>query len=1807
MEAFQKVRSLAFGSDCQRKGCAHVSAFNDTDVTHLTSRGRNISFWSLGAHAAFWRTIKAAWEKSVQRSNGRNATASHLPKQNEAGRRSNAPRKQQDPLRNIKLACGDSTPEHVKATVLRVVIAPQKLSNDSCPPSAGANSPSCEAAIRLQALSPPPIVMAGIYQDALAQLLRSEACALCIENDSSAEGGLSTGPFFAVKGHIERIAVAEKSVWSSQGLVVSCHSALSGESWGSTELPAKVAHLDLPTDTSILCAVAESDGTVDSMNVVKLVQQADHGIVCSHIGQVDGIVKRIIQSPNKSKLLVAYTGLQFAAGDQCRILTMKYVGDGDSGETALVYKFRSHDERFSDAFWLSEQEILVLVQTATTESQVLYFNAVKPGKGFHLQHIYRDVPSLDCFVPSGHLHLADFCDSSLQAFARCGTKIYRFTWTAIKQLESVSSSDRANTSTFVAREIGSYKAVPACESTLWVAIQSEGSLSLQLSVPKEAHENYLRIPTHQLSSLDFLESERQAMLHDDRPQRASVVRLTRRKEWIATAAEPKLRASTTISQLGQRVAQRHSHLNQRTAAKSQRTTFQELRELESISDFDVVRVPGVVPTSINLQDRLLILSNSQRCTVPSRMRVSLRCRPLLQSELLRDALPVIKCSQDSVLVERYASYVERKIFKFDSVFGPESSQHHLFCAEVQPVLALALKGLPCTIFAYGQTGTGKTFSLEGHHSSLSALFSDTSACGGLLPKGAGIVPRTIKYLFDMASAAGCSIKLEIMNVEIYKEQTSDLLRTFNGVIEPDKSVVQQGQACSPTRGVLAMPPIAARTATYSAASKAKSAILASSALPRARLKSGGTLRANVNEQADPAAVQRVIIHDCSSIQQAAQGMPVSGAKKVVITAFSEAIRLMKYAHDQRHTAGTLMNERSSRSHAIMSIGFTFTGNADQEQSTTGHINLVDLSGSENIKRSGAAGVRKEEASLINQGLLSLGRVIQALADRHVHVPFRESKLTRLLRPSLNGDSACLMLLAVSPSSTDADETVATMNYANTAKTILVRPKTVGAEHQIAAPPALHPVAQTLCTSHHRSGPSRSRVPVLPSGPHSFTAAGLTAQALLPVARQDIEAVLQGNNVHGTSLASAVAIDRITVRNSAARQLLLGTTTRSGLLSAPVAWQPVKRRRESSVWVQQFVLEKASASWLSMQLPVLQCESGDVHCGSMPIATVQACIQIFRAFDSSGRACLSLPDMRKLHFHVRSWALKATAAEETARLCNAGGLQMPSLQELLREAVSAMRGLPAEKIEELTAWISDINMQDGFHFSSGVDFYMALLDLAPQLAKNRAANQVVSQVSKHPAKSDANLAYRLLMKKLQKLAIRAVAEFAAGPAPVPPVHLVEPGHSAPLPQATAAAAVCTLKDEDKDATNAWWSGSTPPSSVDSAPKQLPHALDDKASLGPGASFWARLHAPPDSSIKASLSRVVNRKKDALFTFALRFGLHRRLQASMQALAAEFADFSEHSVRSTDMMTLPRFLAYIQDLAVMDPVSCHAFFRCFNFSAASDFDALSHSSAETMKGHDLGRATAGVQHGKHSASPPHNPGRGNGVRWGQGSRAASEAGGAGRKAWGRLRKLVADHDEGLLAAHQWLRENRMGVDQSIIAAYEQLLYQFHCLSGPFMRSYGGAEAAVRADAPLSEGMLKVLGAPDNGTGESRRGPLHTYGTSIASEGLSRCEYSHLHPSELAVLSHLASAELALPSHAGTTRPAIAKWVIVDQSRIASLRRGIFAQLKHCEALLEQGAREGRAHQGSPAAAAGVRSNDAGDSASSMGTTSTSPESS
>ncbi|URD89170.1 KISc [Musa troglodytarum] len=352
------------------------------------------------------------------------------------------------------------------------------------------------------------------------------------------------------------------------------------------------------------------------------------------------------------------------------------------------------------------------------------------------------------------------------------------------------------------------------------------------------------------------------------------------------------------------------------------------------------------------------------------VQVLLRCRPFNEDELRNNAPQVVTCNdyqREVSVTQTIAGKQFDRVFTFDKVFGPSAKQRDLYDQAVVPIVNEVLEGFNCTIFAYGQTGTGKTYTMEGE------CRKAKSGPKGQLPADAGVIPRAVKQIFDTLESQNAEYSVKVTFLELYNEEITDLLAP-----EELSKITLEDKQKKP--------------------------------LPLMEDGKGGVL--------------------------------VRGLEEEIVTSADEIFSLLERGSAKRRTAETLLNKQSSRSHSLFSITIHIKEATPEgeELIKCGKLNLVDLAGSENISRSGARDGRAREAGEINKSLLTLGRVITALVEHLGHVPYRDSKLTRLLRDSLGGRTKTCIIATVSPSVHCLEETLSTLDYAHRAKNIKNRPE-----------------------------------------------------------------------------------------------------------------------------------------------------------------------------------------------------------------------------------------------------------------------------------------------------------------------------------------------------------------------------------------------------------------------------------------------------------------------------------------------------------------------------------------------------------------------------------------------------------------------------------------------------------------------------------------------------------------------------------------------------------------------------------------------
>uniref|UniRef100_A0A8C9T3H0 Kinesin family member 21A n=1 Tax=Scleropages formosus TaxID=113540 RepID=A0A8C9T3H0_SCLFO len=364
----------------------------------------------------------------------------------------------------------------------------------------------------------------------------------------------------------------------------------------------------------------------------------------------------------------------------------------------------------------------------------------------------------------------------------------------------------------------------------------------------------------------------------------------------------------------------------------------------------------------------------------SSVRVALRIRPQLAREKIEGChiCTFVTPAEPQVVLGK------DKAFTYDYVFDMDTKQETIYANCTEKLIEGCFEGYNATIFAYGQTGSGKTYTMG------------TGFDVSIEEEELGIIPRAVGHLFKgmeerraAAREQGHPVpefKISAQFLELYNEEVLDLFDS--------------------TRDI-----------------------------------EGRKQKSNIK------------IHE-----DANGGIYTMGVTTRTVTSEAEMMQCLKLGALSRTTASTQMNVQSSRSHAIFTIHLCQVrvctpdppdmetdnrmadGSSDMNEfeTLTAKFHFVDLAGSERLKRTGATGDRAKEGISINCGLLALGNVISALGDRSkraTHVPYRDSKLTRLLQDSLGGNSQTVMIACISPSDRDFMETLNTLKYANRARNI----------------------------------------------------------------------------------------------------------------------------------------------------------------------------------------------------------------------------------------------------------------------------------------------------------------------------------------------------------------------------------------------------------------------------------------------------------------------------------------------------------------------------------------------------------------------------------------------------------------------------------------------------------------------------------------------------------------------------------------------------------------------------------------------------
>jgi len=327
---------------------------------------------------------------------------------------------------------------------------------------------------------------------------------------------------------------------------------------------------------------------------------------------------------------------------------------------------------------------------------------------------------------------------------------------------------------------------------------------------------------------------------------------------------------------------------------------------------------------------------------PHEESIKVCCRFRPQNNLERQQSGKICCDVPEIGTTVYVPSTDHT-FVYDRVFRWDAAQKEVYDYAAKPIINAVLRGFNGTVFAYGQTASGKTYTMEGPDIEDQVY--------------QGVIPRMVWSIFDGIYHADEHIEflVKVSIVEIYNERIRDLL-------DPKKDNLK--------------------------------------------------------------------VHE-----DKARGVFIGEVTESYVGCEQEIFEAMRAGHYNRSMAVTNMNEHSSRSHLIFMLTVE-QKNLHDRSVKVGKLHLVDLAGSEKVAKTGASGERLDEAKNINRSLSALGNVINALTDKkYTHVPYRDSKLSRVLQESLGGNAKTSLIITCSPSVFNEQETVSTLRFGQRAKMI----------------------------------------------------------------------------------------------------------------------------------------------------------------------------------------------------------------------------------------------------------------------------------------------------------------------------------------------------------------------------------------------------------------------------------------------------------------------------------------------------------------------------------------------------------------------------------------------------------------------------------------------------------------------------------------------------------------------------------------------------------------------------------------------------
>ncbi|KAK3425624.1 hypothetical protein EUGRSUZ_F02228 [Eucalyptus grandis] len=327
--------------------------------------------------------------------------------------------------------------------------------------------------------------------------------------------------------------------------------------------------------------------------------------------------------------------------------------------------------------------------------------------------------------------------------------------------------------------------------------------------------------------------------------------------------------------------------------------------------------------------------------------VAVRVRPFAAEETFNGTFWKIEDNRIS-LHRPHGTPVSGLSFAFDHIFGEGCTNATVYDRLTKDVIRAAVEGFNGTAFAYGQTSSGKTFTMNG---------SDADP---------GIIRLAVRDVFEKINMmSDREFLIRVSYMEIYNEEINDLLAVEN---------------------------------------------------------------------------QKLQIHE--SLER---GIFVAGLKEEIVNNEDQVLQLIESGEVNRHFGETNMNARSSRSHTIFRMVIESRAkdiscdNSTSDTIRVSVLNLVDLAGSERIAKTGAGGVRLKEGKHINKSLMVLGNVINKLSEgakQRGHIPYRDSKLTRILQPALGGNAKTSIICTIAPEEVHVEETKGTLQFASRAKRVI---------------------------------------------------------------------------------------------------------------------------------------------------------------------------------------------------------------------------------------------------------------------------------------------------------------------------------------------------------------------------------------------------------------------------------------------------------------------------------------------------------------------------------------------------------------------------------------------------------------------------------------------------------------------------------------------------------------------------------------------------------------------------------------------------